>query len=260
MELYRTLRDNLRRANLTEEEIVFYEQIIKKPGASAFEISKRAGFPKDRGYALVESLFAKQLVETKTTRRGRGIFPSSLKKFAEGLYSQSRRYHRVGEALENINSALPFLREDGAPSSIQAFTLDEFPEHWADLSYTSFEHVVSYGNFEGLLAQFGIGADKQFIDRRVKRGKTAEVVLTPTPYADEMVRSDSRHIRNTRILDVPQLQNILAIIFPDLQSVSLWNRNKNGGVSGLFIKHPLLTDFHEELYAYFKKEAENPSK
>lgn len=255
MDLLRKLRDTLKRAKLSEEEITFYECVLKKPGETVFELAKRAGFSKDKGYAVFESLEAKKLLTVKNENSRRRVFPSSLREFSEKLYSQSRQFWRVGEALENLNPALPLLRDMGAPAQIETFSADEFPEHWLDLSYTPFEYVVSYGNFDMMVEDVGKDPDSQFIRRRVKRGKKASVILTPGPYAEEMVSKDGNQLRNTNVLDVPELKNVLAVIFPDMQGVSLWRRNEKGILSGLMIKNPLIASFHEDLYTYFRKEA-----
>ncbi|MBI4994888.1 hypothetical protein HZC21_04580 [Candidatus Peregrinibacteria bacterium] len=255
MDLLKKLKITLGRAKLTEAEISFYETVLKKAGSTVFEISRRLGISKDRGYSLFESLQEKKLIMTKQYCGRRGVFPISLKNFSEKLYSKSREFWRIGETLESINSALPLMRETGVPTSVEAFTINEFPEHWLDLSCTSFDHVFSYGNFGMITEQTGVDCDKQFINKRVKRGAKADVALFPNAYTDEMIKKDSTELRKTRVLDIPELENKLVVIFPEFETVSLWQRNREGSVSGLGIKNKLITDFHKEMYDYFKNKA-----
>lgn len=255
MDLLRKLRTSLSSAALKEDEIAFYEIVLKHPCSTVFEISKRAGFSKDKGYAIFENLQEKGLVMTKKYCGKRGVFPLSLKKFSEKLHSRSRSLWRVGETLKNLDAALPLLRESGAPTNISTFTINEFPEHWLDLAYTSFEHVFSYGNFGMITERIGTDPDRQFIGKRVKRGAVADVALFPNAYTDEMIRKDSLELRNTRVLNIPELENKIVIIFPELETVSLWQKNSAGEISGLGINSKLITDFHKEMYDYFRDRA-----
>jgi hypothetical protein len=257
MDILKKLRTALSKAKITEDEIAFYEAVLKKPGSTAFEISKRAGFSKDRGYAIFESLQNKGLVTTKEVAHRRGVYALSLKAFSEKLFSKSREFWRTGETLESLNSALPFLHEKGEPTQIEAHTVDEFPESWLDLSYMPFDYVFGYGNFDMILEHTGIDCDRQFIDRRIKRGKKAEVALYPGMYTEQLVKSDKNELRRTKILEIPELQNKLAVVFPTLHTVSLWQKDEKGIVSGLNIKNANITRFHEDLYHYFKKQATN---
>lgn len=255
MDLLRKLRTTLSRAQVTEDEIAFYEAVLKKSGSTVFEISKYAGFSKDRGYKLFENLKEKGLVTTKQYCGRRGVFPASLKGFSEKLFSASRKFWRVAENLENLDTALPLLREIGVPTNIEAFTIDEFPEHWLDLAYTSFDFVCAYGNFGFIIDQTGVDCDRQFINHRVKRGGKADLALQEDKYTKEMISKDNLELRKTRILNIPELENKLAVIFPSLGTVSIWQKNSSGAISGLKIKNPMIANFHRDLYEYFKNQA-----
>lgn len=253
MDLLRKLRTTLSRAELTEDEIAFYEVVLKKSGSTVFEISKNAGFSKDRGYSLFERLKEKGLVITKQYCGRRGVFPASLKGFSEKLFSASRKFWRTAENLENLDTALPLLRETGVPTNIEAFSIDEFPEHWLDLAYTPFDFVCAYGNFGFIIDKTGADCDRQFINHRVRRGGKADLSLFPDKYTKEMIKRDNLEIRETRILNIPELEHCLVVIFPSIDTVSLWQKNADGSnISGLKIKNPMMANFHRDLYEYFK--------
>lgn len=251
MNALKKLRATLQRAQLSEAEIGFFEAVVRHPGKTVFELGRRAGFQKDKAYALFESLFEKGLVEISKIGRKRTVVARPLSIFSEKLMSSSRKLWHVAQSLKELNSALPFLKENAGTSRVESFEVSEFPEHWMDIAYSDFENAYGYGNFDMITNAVGADCDRQFITKRVKRGARAQVALLPGAYNEEMQRNDGNELRETRTLHVPQLGNMLATIFPEIHTVSLWHRRTGGAIAGILIQNALLTEMHAQLFRYF---------
>lgn len=258
MELLQKLKSVLERLNLGEREIAFYTTVLKMPGQTVHEIGKKCGFPKDRAYQLFESLKFKELVVAKTKCGRREIFPCSLKNFSQDIYAKSCKLWKYAETLKKLDPALPFLNESKSTRNIEAFSVQDFPEHWEDMSYWDWEEVFAYGNFEMLLQgnKDTLPADYAFRDNRAKRGKFANPLLLPGDYTNELIKNDSREFRETRVLDIPEFKDDLIIVFPSINRVSIWSKDTGGTINGLFIHDSDLTRFHTRMHRYFRQVCE----
>lgn len=254
MELIRKLKSVLEKLNLSEKEIAFYVAVLKAPKSTVYEIAKKTGFQKDGAYQMFEQLKAKGLIDVQNNGARREILPVSLKKFSQDIYAKSCRLWRYAEALKELDPVLPFLDEARKTRSLEVFNVDQFPEHWEDLSYWNWEEVIAYGNFEMLLQveKEALPADIKFRDQRTRRGRYANPLLTPGPYTSELIKNDEREFRETRVLDIPELKDDLIVIFPSIEHVSMWSRSSDGKITGAFIHDAHMTQFHCRMHRYFK--------
>lgn len=258
MKLLPKLKSLLEKLELSEREITFYIAALKNPRSTVFELAKKCGFPKDRAYQLFESLQEKGLLQAHYQNRRREILPASLKNFSHIIYAKSCKLWKYAETLKKLDPLLPFLNATRASRSIEVFSVNEFPEHWEDVSYWDWEQVFGYGNFEMLIAaeKDSLTADCSFRDRRTKRGKFANPLLLPGPYTNELIKNDSRELRKTQILNISEFSNDIVFIFPTIDRVSVWSKNDTGEVSGSFIHDPDLTRFHYRMHQYLSKISE----
>lgn len=271
MDIVSKLKLALANSGLQEDEIAFYISVLKKPGGSIYEIAKRSKLPKDRAYKIFHQLKEKKLIKvseadkldpghkpTPQIRKHKQIEATSLDNFTESLYSKGRKFYQTADSLKEVKPFLKYLNLPEEETSIKTFGPEHSGEHWIDLSYTNWETVVAYGNFEMMYEGFGAAPDQVFKNRRVKRGKKAFPVLTnPGPYTwDMIVKKDNRELRDTKLLKTDKLNETFVAIFPDKDTISVWLKNEKGQLKGATIKNPLLRKLHEDLFQHFDEIAD----
>jgi len=177
------------------------------------------------------------------------------------VYARSCKLWKHAEQLNKMDKVLPMLAESENIHDIDAFEVDQFAEHWEDLAYWDWESVYAYGNFDMMIekGKDALSADYFFRDKRTKRGKYANPILTPGSYADELVKTDEKELRKTQLLRVPHMENDLVIILPDIDRVSIWTREKDGNISGIFVNNKVIARAHYNVHKHFQEISETPN-
>lgn len=253
MDIVRKLKLALSNSDLKEDEIAFYIGVLKKPGATIFDIAKSAKLPKDRAYKIFSLLEEKKLLASAPNlneRKQKKIVANPLENFIEDIYSKGRKFYRTADSLKQVKPFLKLLNTPYEDAVIQSFNAEEMGENWADLSYLNFDHCLAYGSFEMMIENMGTDPDQLFMGRRVKRGKKAFPILTEIgKYSREMIMNrDNKELRSTKVLETERLKNIFVTLFPDIDTISIWLRNKNGRLTGAQIKNPLIAKLHEDIF------------
>lgn len=260
MDITRKLKKSLSLSGLTEEEIAFYISVLKKPNSSIYDIAKRSKLPKDRAYKIFESLEDKNLVKSDTSKRNKKILANSLQSFIEKISSQGRKLHQTADSLKELNPYLGFLGLPDQKVSFQTFSEAELGQQFLDIAYMDWECVLAYGSFDDILPFIGINADKEFVKKRIKKGKKALPVLAnPGEYSwNEIINNDTKEIRTSSVIYDEKLRDFFVVLLPEQNKVSLWSKNKDGTASGALIESPILSQIHTNIYHYLRDLSQKP--
>lgn len=260
MDLARKLKLALSNSGLSEEEIAFYLSVLKTPGSTIYDYAKKANLPKDRAYKIYESLENKHLVTPQNNeRKHKNIIAAPINNYIEKLYSLGRKFYQTADSLKEVNPYLKYLNVSEESSMIKSLSSETIAEDWVDLSYLNWEEVTGYGNFELMVNAMGNAEpDQAFMKRRVRRGKKAYPILSEVgEYTKKMLLSrDYKELRDTKILEVPELKNSFVAIFPDLDLISMWSKDKEGFVTGAQIKDPTICRLHQSIFTHFSHMAD----
>jgi rRNA pseudouridine-1189 N-methylase Emg1 (Nep1/Mra1 family) len=265
MDIIKKLKLALSNSDLKEDEIAFYISVLKKPGATIFDIAKSAKIPKDRAYKIFSALEEKRLLSSAQTpnsseRKQKKIIANPIENFIETIYAKGRKFYRTADSLKQVKPFLKLLNTPYEDVAIQSFGSEEMAENWVDLSYLNFDTCLAYGSFEMMVENMGVEADQQFMGRRVKRGKKAFPILTEIgKYSREMIiNRDIRELRDTKVLETERLKNIFVTLFPDIDTISIWLKNREGKITGTQIKNPLIARLHEDIFWELADTARHP--
>ena len=254
MDIIKKLKSALGNSGLQEDEILFYINVLKKPGNSIYDTGKKSNLPKDRAYKVAESLETKGLI----SRNHQGLQANSLDSFTESLYSKGRQFYHTADSLKEVKPFIRYLSLPEDETVIQTFSSDQMGENRVDLSYMIWETVLAYGNFELMVETMGGHPDREFMSRRVKRGKKAFPIFSRIgEYTkDQILARDNQELRQSKVLRTKQLQDTWITLLPDQDTLSVWLKDKKGIIKGATIKNPLICKLHEDLFNHFDEIAE----
>lgn len=257
MDIIRKLKIALADSGLHDEEIGFYVNVLKHPKSTVFDVAKRSGIPKDRAYKICDLLSEKGLLISDLKRKHRKLEFAPLKNFIDDLCRKGRKYYRTADSLKQVTPFLSFLNVPHTKGSIENFSIEQFVDHYMDLSYVNWETILAYGNFEMIYDAVGADADKEFVKKRMARGKKAYPLLSsPGPYTWELVNNDKKEMRKSKIIHSDKLSDSMVFLMPDKNLVSFWVKDENGFLKGACIENPLVSKLHEQIYHYFDGVAE----
>lgn len=259
VDIIRQLKSLLISAGLTEAEIVFYVQVLKKPRSSIWDIAKRAGLPKDRAYKIFFALQEKGFLSFETIGKSKIISPLPLNEFIENMYGRGNKFYRIADSLKSIQPFFKYLNLPDPEGSISFLDSSRLAEDWVDLSYINWENVLVYGDFEMMINHMGVSADNEFMNRRLKRGKKAFPLLAnPGAYTLDLAQRDYKEMRNTKIIHDEKLKNYFVCLLPDNDTVAVWMKDKDGLLKGVKIKNYVLTRLQEQTFNYLDSIAVKP--
>lgn len=245
MDIIRNLKSTLCASGLSEAEINFYIEALKKP-RTVYALAKATGLQKDKAYKISESLRDKKLLELK-----KGLLRAcSLENFIENLLKEGRKYYKTADKLKEVRPFIKYLNESIHPGEIEVFSDDKLAEHFLDIVYLPGDRVLSYGNFEVMLPQIHENTDQTFVKKRVKSGRRAHVILKPGPYTNTKVKpNDIREMRQTQFLEAEELNNFLVLAVEGSDKVSIWERDpKTEMISAVFVESPILANLHKRTH------------
>lgn len=259
MDITRKLKEALISSGLSEEEMLFYLNVLKNPNSSIYETAKKSKIPKDKAYQIAELLEEKDLITSNSEGKYKKLKSASLKNYIEKIKNHGRKLERTADTLKEIN---PYLSIIGLPDqkiSFKTYKNEELAEQFLDLSYLNWDYVLAYGSYDVFLQFVPIETDKQFVKTRVKKGKKCfPIIANPGEYSFEIARNDKNEIRKTRMFYDEKLKNYFIILLPETNKVSFWVNNEDGTASGAIIDSPILSQIHKNLYHHFEQFAQRP--
>lgn len=252
MDLVRKLKLALSNSGLSDEEIAFYIEVLKKPNNSIFDVAQKAHIGKDRAYKIYDLLEQKGLLAGSEEGKYKKIHACSLQGYLEELYRKGRQFYQAADRLKEVRPFLSFVNTKEESSLAKALNAENLPSDWVDFAGMDWEKVLVYGNFEMIIDVMGRDPDIDFMKIRMKRGKEALPILsTVGPYTMELARRDVNEMRRTKFINSDKLQNSFIMILPEIKTVNMWTKDpKSGIISGLSVKDPVLTSLHEDTFKY----------
>lgn len=254
MSLVLRLKELLAKSGLEEAEVRFYVAVLKKPGATIYELAKIAGVPKDRAYKICEKLVNQSLIDFTREGKWKKLKALPISNFMEKLNSQGRELYKTAEKLGELKSFLPMLAVGNSQSemSYEFFEDKDAGERFLDFVYLDWENVFGFGDFDSVIDSISVQADKQFINKRVKSGRKSFTVLAnPHGYSLELIKNDGKELRDSKVIFSKKISNYFVATAPEVDTMGIWMKQKSGEVSGMIIKNPVLTQLHQNIFEYF---------
>lgn len=253
MDITRKLKDLLDRSGLSEEEIRFYINVLKKPNSTIYNLSKSAKIPKDKAYQICDSLEDRKLVTIDKNNKFKRLKATSLKNFANKLHNQGRSLHRTADSLKEINTFLPYLGATEEDHVFKTFSHEKAAEEFVDMSMLKWNEILAYGDFEAIFNAIGVDSDRQFVKNRLRRGKKCYPILSnPGDYCwKEIIEKDEIEDRQTKVIYDDKLKNCFVAFMPDINMTAIWMMNEDGLVSGAVIENSIITQLHNNIYNHF---------
>lgn len=220
MVLYKKLEKLLLEAGLSEQEILIYISLLKKPALTVWEIVQRTGLKKSTVYDAFSVLKGLQMVE-KTSETIRAL---SLKTLVTEL---SRKQRKTGKTAYKLKQIAPFLRlpRETIEEFETFYTPDQIIDAYLEMAVLPYDVNLDFGDYENFIT--AIGSNDLGLQFRNKRAKHASHHAICTTYGPNLAafckKEDLQKFKN--IFDVhPELhfQNRW-IIFSDTNDYVLFN-------------------------------------
>lgn len=220
MVLHKKLEKLLLEAGLSEQEVLVYISLLKKPASSIWEIIQRTGLRKSTVYDAFSILKNLQMVE-KTPEAIRAL---SLKTLVAELLRKRRKTGKIAYKLKEI---APFLRlpREAIEDFETFYTPDQIIDAYLTMATLPYDVNLDFGDYENFIT--AIGSNDLGLQFRNKRAKHASHHAICTTYGSNLAafckKEDLEKFKN--IFDVHTEINFKNrwIIFSDTNDYVLFN-------------------------------------
>ncbi|MDD5074288.1 MAG: helix-turn-helix domain-containing protein [Candidatus Peribacteraceae bacterium] len=164
----------------SEAEVRVYQELLKNPAATIWDLVKRTGLSKSSTYRAFDRLHALQAVENSE----KGIRARSLKHVVAEMQKQERSLRKNILKLKEI---APYLHAAGSESDgfETCYTPDQIRDAYLYMAQTNYGTNIDFGDFENLVPIIG-GLDVPIAFRRdrMKHATHRAICTTFGPFTD----------------------------------------------------------------------------
>jgi len=174
MVLYKKLEKLLLEAGLSEQEVLIYISLLKKPASTIWEIVQRIGLKKSTVYDAFSVLKNLQMVE----RTPESIRALSLKVFVAELSRNRRKTDKIAYKLKQI---APFLRlpRESIENFETFYTPDQIIDAYLTMAALPYDVNLDFGDYENFITAIGSNdLGLQFRSKRVKHASHRAICTT----------------------------------------------------------------------------------
>jgi len=247
--------DLLLKVGLSESEAELYLAANKFPRLNLRELREKTGYSSAQVYRAFERLKELGLITSSQDNWRKNIEAVSLHTVGERLAAEQRKLRKVELELKKLDNIMKFTGESRVDEPVEVLTdQNKLIEKSYRILGGDWDHLRAYGAADRLIDVLGKKPERDFIDLRCRKGKTAQVIETEFgPFAQELMRDNDRELRNTKLLINPALQNSMTYIYGD--EMTVWEKDGQCGNRAIVIKDPTLIKMHESLFSTMWEQA-----
>lgn len=190
---FTALHSLLSAIGLSPQECQIFEKAYTFPGLTPRMLGYQCGFSRMTGYRVLERLVGKGLL----TVREHLVYPISLHELSQRLTQISSNVLALAETFTSIEKLhSPGLLQHAG--SMQLLKNDASLEAFDDMHRQSWEWNIALGDFESYGQKTDPNFNRQWVKKRVKKGRKAKGVITASgPFTKEFTKDDEAVFRKT---------------------------------------------------------------
>ncbi|MBU0667494.1 hypothetical protein KJ951_02350 [Patescibacteria group bacterium] len=238
----------LRRIGLTESEAELYFTAHKYPKLTLSELQKKTNYSTASVYRAFDNLYNLGFLTASHENWKKNIEAVSLKTISEKLACEQRKLRKIELKFKQLDSLINFSLDGDMEDPLEIHTdKNKVADSYFQILSEDASNMRVFGSAERLIDIFGSDLERAFVNIRRKKGIKCDVVLTESgDYAKELMASEGRELRNTKIKVSPSLQDTMCYISG--QKATILQKNKNGEDRAVVIKDPALVKMQEKLF------------
>ncbi len=158
---------------LTEGEVRVYLAMMDSLGADVSFIKEKTKYSNAGVYKIINSLINRGFVELTQNTYPAKYFPVPLSKIAEKFANKGRKFGRVAQKFRNLDrlQAIP-------DESAEVYEDTPFTDYYLNMPYKMDDvFLCCIGAFGAVKNFLGIDTEKEFINKRVKKGIHCDALI-----------------------------------------------------------------------------------
>ncbi len=236
-------------AGLSEVDVSLYNELLKRPAQTVWELVLRTGYKKTAIYDSFHVLQENRMI----VRDHRGIRSDTLKTFISKLENSRRK---VGKLSNKIRQLAPFLHNPIEMLDVveMYYTRDEIIEAYLMMAELDYSVNLDFGDYESFIASIGDNSlGFKFREKRVKHAKHHGICTT---YGENLAefcnKKDLERFDNQFDILPASFLKKRWIIFSDSSDNVLYNdaSDPDFPVSTL-VRSSLIADMERSRFEYF---------
>jgi len=243
----------LLKIGLTESEAELYLAAHKYPKLTLANLRGKTNYSTASVYRAFDRLHGMGLLTSSQDNWRKSIEAVSLKALGEKLAKEQRNLKKVELELKQLDSIFHLtLQNEEDPIEIHSDE-NKIIDTCFQVLRNQNERLQAIGSGERLIDILGKDLERQFVDMRKRKGIKCDVVLTEYgPYAQELMPTNERDLRNMKVKIDPNNQDFVSYVGED--KVTILQKDEKLGKRAVVIKDPALKKMHENLFATLWKD------
>lgn len=269
----------LKSIGLSDQECIMFSKAYAFPGLTPRMVGYQCGFSRMTGYRVLERLVAKGLLTVRgeplqaiprldsktglarndtdesfaeTSSKKRHIYPISLHQLSQRLMHISSNVLQLAETFKSIEKlhASGLLQHAG---SMQLLKSDAALEAFDDMHRQKWEWNIALGDFESYGQKTDPNFNRQWVKKRVKKGRKAKGVITASgPFTKEFTKDDEAVFRKTCFVK-NFIKNQWIETFPEIGTTFIFSQNlaEDHTIAALKIQNKAVTDSYAQMVMTF---------
>ena len=245
MELKKKVLELLHRIGLSEKEAQLYLKIYNNPKLTISELKKLCGFSTATTYRVFENLKDKKLITSSPENWRKNVEAVSLRTIAEKLGRESLKLRKTEYELRKLENLMQLSSFQTTEEPIEILNdQNQITEHCYKLLNADWSHITCYGSSQKAYEVPGQTAMHDFVNMRVRRGKTIDAIFTELgDSTKELLKNNQLELRNGKLHIDPTCQNSMTHIHN--KQVTIWQNEADLGKRAILINDPGLIKMYQ---------------
>jgi len=250
MSVYKQLGNILLNAGLTEAEARVYEELLKNPVQTKWELTGRTGLNRNAVYRACEKLESLKMAG----REGKCYKACSLKAFVAGLNSESLQLRRLSNKIKNI---APYLRipNESVEEFETCYTQDQIRAVYLFMSEHRYDTNLEFGDYEGYVPVLGsLEPSIKFRNQRLKHATAHAICTTFGPNSAFFCTKNAKEVFKVTVDRLNIDFSGSFIQFSDNNDYVLFNNfSEKGNEHSVLIKSKAVADIQRAQFKCFSR-------
>lgn len=249
MNLKAHIIDLLKKIGLSENEARFYLAVQQNPKLTIKDLQEKCKLSRATAYRAFEKLHNLKLLTSSADNWRKNVEAVSLSSVADKLAREQRKLRKVELELKRLNNLMNLSSQHSQtedPVEI-LFDQNQIIEKCYEILRRPWDKMLCYGSAERLIDVIGDKPERDYVQMRSRKGKTADALLTELGnYTKEFIPNNHRDLRNVKLRIDPENQNYATYVYGD--EAIIWHTDKELGKRAIVIKEPTLVKMYENSF------------
>lgn len=249
MTLNQRLIKLLLKMGLNRSEADIFLIVNQNPKLSLKEIQQKSGYSLAQIYRAYEKLRAEGLLTSSNSEWRKEVETISLKTLGEKLLKEQRKLGKIARELKELSNLNDLNKNCLLPDPIEVLTdQNQIIEKNYQILAQPWSNMAVYGASQVLIDVIGSDHEHNFVDHRVRKGKSVNVTITSLEdeYYQEAKATNEHKLRNMKVNLIPNIKDSMVYIYD--QEVTIWKKDALLGNRAIVIKEPALVSLQQKFF------------